>query len=159
MIATESIEEHLDLLSRVLCVMRNKQLEIRLDKSEFLKCQVIYLGYSISQLGIRPNPKNISIVQNYPVPKNHRELQSFISLASYFRRFVPDFAIIAKPLYNLLKKGIIFEFGEEQLKSFDSIKEKLGAQPLLAIYDPKASTELHCDASSHGCYSASKTGR
>jgi len=150
MIATESIEEHLDLLTRVLCVMRNNQLEIRLDKSEFLKCQVVYLGYSVNQLGIRPNPKNICIVQNYPVPKNHKELQSFIGLASYFRRFVPDFAIIAKPLYHLLKKGIIFEFGEEQLRSFDSIKEKLGAQPLLAIYDPKATTELHCDASSYG---------
>jgi len=150
MIATETIEEHLDLLDRILCVMRNRRLEIRLDKSEFLKYQVVYLGYSVSRLGIQPNPKNICVVQNYPVPKNHRELQSFIGLASYFRRFVPNFAIIAKPLYSLLKKGIIFEFGEEQLKSFESIKEKLGAQPLLAIYDPKASTELHCDASSHG---------
>jgi len=44
----------------------------------------------------------------------------------------------------------MFEFGEEKLKSFDSIKEKLRSQPLLAFYDPKASTELHCDASSHG---------
>jgi len=86
----------------------------------------------------------------YPVPKNHKELQSLIGLASYFRRFVPNFSIIAKLLYNLPKKGIMFEFGEEQLKSLDSIKEKLGSQPLLAIYDSKASTELHCDVSSHG---------
>jgi len=68
--------------------MRNRQFELHLDKSEFLNYQVVYLGYSVSQLGIQPNPKNIFVVQNYPVPKNHRELQSVIGLASYFRRFV-----------------------------------------------------------------------
>lgn len=61
-IATESIEEHLHLLDKILCVMRNKHFEICLDKSEFLKYQVVYLGYSVSQLGIQPNPKNICVV-------------------------------------------------------------------------------------------------
>lgn len=150
MLATETIEEHLELLSRVLKVMKNKQLEIRLDKTQFLKREVIYLGYCVNQYGIQPNPKNVSIIENYPVPQNNKELQSFIGLSSYFRRFIPNFAIIAKPLYSLLKKNIPYEFGEEQMKSFDSIKLKLGEQPLLAIYNPNAITELHCDASSHG---------
>lgn len=116
MIATESIEEHLDLLAKILCVMRSRQLEVRLDKSGFLKNQVVYLGYSISLFGIQPNPKNICVIQNYPVPENNRKLQSCINLASYFRRFIPNFAIIARPLYTLLKKVIMFEFGEEQLR-------------------------------------------
>jgi len=150
MLATETIEGHLELLSKVLKVMKNKQLEIRLDKSQFLKCEVIYLGYCVNQYGIQPNPKNISIIENYPVTQNNKELQSFIGLSSYFRRFIPNFAIIAKPLYSLLKKDIPYEFGEEQMRSFDSIKSKLGEQPLLAIYNPNAITELHCDASSHG---------
>lgn len=150
MLATETIEEHLELLSRVLKVMKNKQLEIRLDKTQFLKREVIYLGYCVNQYGIQPNPKNVSIIENYPVPQNNKELQSFIGLSSYFRRFIPNFAIIAKPLYSLLKKNIPYEFGEEQMRSFDSIKLKLGDQPLLAIYSPNAMTELHCDASSHG---------
>jgi hypothetical protein len=99
MIATETIEEQLDLLDRILCVMRNRRLEIRLDKSEFLKYQVVYLGYSVSRLGIQPNP--ICVVQNYPVSKNHTpNSQNCKGLASYFRHFVPNFANIAKPLYG-----------------------------------------------------------
>jgi len=84
MLATETIEEHLELLSRVLKVMKNKQLEIRLDKTQFLKREVIYLGYCVNQYGIQPNPKNVSIIENYPVPQNNKELQSFIGLSSYF---------------------------------------------------------------------------
>jgi len=150
MVATETIDEHLDILTRILTTMKNKKLEIRLDKTQFLKSEVIYLGYRVSADGIQPNPKNVAIIDNYPIPSNHKELHSFIGLASYFRRFIPNFALLTQPLYKLLKKNIIYEFGEEQLKSFDIIKSKLNAQPLLSIYDPNAQTELHCDASSQG---------
>jgi len=150
MVATETIDEHLYILARILTTMKNKKLEIRLDKTQFLKSEVIYLGYRVSADGIQPNPKNVEIIDNYPIPSNQKELHSFIGLASYFRRFIPNFALLAQPLYKLLKKNVIYEFGEEQLKSFDNIKSKLNTQPFLSIYDPNAPTELHCDASNQG---------
>lgn len=150
MVATETINEHLDILARILTTMKNKKLEIRLDKTQFLKSEIIYLGYRVNAAGIQPNPKNVAIIDNYPITSNQKELHSFIGLASYFRRFIPNVALLTQLLYKLLKKNVIYEFGEEQLISFDNIKSKLNAQPLLSIYDPNAQTELHCDASSQG---------
>jgi hypothetical protein len=75
-------------------------------------------------------------------------LHSFIGLASYFRRFIPNFSTIAKPLYDLLKKDIVFVFGEDKLAVFEIIKQKLSERPILCLYNPNAETELHCDASS-----------
>lgn len=82
-----------------------------------------------------------------------KELHSFIGLASYFRKFIEKFAIIAKPLYSLLKmpvKDASFIFGETERRAFETLKTKLVEAPVLAIYSPKAHTELHCDASAHG---------
>ena len=75
-------------------------------------------------------------------------MQSFIGVASYFRKFIEKFAIIAKPLYNLLKKNTVFTFGKTERNAFETLKNKLVEAPTLAIYNPKAYTELHCDASS-----------
>lgn len=86
----------------------------------------------------------------YPIPKNCQEVHRFIGLASYFRRFIKDFSILAKPLYDLIRKNAIFKFEESEIKSFETLKEKLVSAPVLAIYSPVLETELHCDACSKG---------
>lgn len=149
-VATETLENQLDILIQVFKLMRKNNLQIRLDKCQFLKTEIIYLGYQVNATGIRPNPKNVIVIKNYPIPSNARVLKSFIGLASYFRRFIPNFALIAKPLYYLLKNDVKFNFGEDQIGAFEMIKSKLCENPLLALYNPIAETELHCDASSHG---------
>lgn len=96
------------------------------------------------------NPvKRISII-NYPVPRNIKEVQRFIGLASYFRKFIPKFSLIAKPLYDLLKKNTEFNFSKEENKACETLKTYLSNKPILAIYCPLAITELHCDASTSG---------
>jgi len=81
-IATKTIDEHLSILSEALKLMYNNQLKIRFDKSEFLKIEIIYLGYQVSVNGIRPNPKNVSVIRDYPVPTNTKALHSFLGLES-----------------------------------------------------------------------------
>lgn len=61
----------------------------------------------------------------FPVPQNVRQIQSFLGLCSYFRKFVEGFAVIAKPLYNLLKSGVEFKFTEIELRAFESLKSRL----------------------------------
>ena len=150
MIATKEIEDHLTTLKEVFARLVENKLELRLDKCEFLQTSVTYLGYKIDSRGITADDKGIESIRNFPIPTNVHSVQSFLGLCSYFRRFVENFSTIAKPLYDLTKKDKIFKFGANELSVFELLKEKLTGSPVLALYDPKDETELHCDASSIG---------
>lgn len=150
MIATEGLEEHIDILRKVFQCLVQNNLELRLDKCEFLQSKISYLGYLITGDGIRADKKGLKAVEDFATPTKVQEVQSFLGLCSYFRRFIKDFSIKAKPLYDLLRKEEKFRFGQKELEVFDTLKEKLINSPVLAIYDPNDATELHCDASALG---------
>lgn len=111
---------------------------------------VDYLGYTVTGNGIKAYEPGLEVIRSFPIPTKVHEVQSFIRLCSYFRRFIQDFSLIAKPLYDLTKKDKKFEFKEVELDAFNALKNKLIEAPILAIYDPRDETELHCDASSLG---------
>jgi len=150
LIATERMDEHLTILREVFEIAQRHRLKFRLDKCSFLYDRITYLGYLICENSIQPSAENIESVVNYPIPRNTKAVQRFIGLASYFRKFVPNFSIIAKPLYDLLKKNAKFKFGIEENAAFEALKTHLSNKPVLAIYCPSAATELHCDASASG---------
>lgn len=150
LIATENVGEHLEILCEVFDLARQHGLQFRLDKCSFLYREITYLGYSIDESGIRPSATNVESVVDFPVPRNAKEVHRFVGLASYFRRFVKNFSIIAKPLYDLIKKNVAFKFGPEENRVFELLKSLLSSQPILAVYSPKLLTELHCDASASG---------
>lgn len=150
LIATENVDEHLEILREVFDLARQHRLQFRLDKCSFLYREIVYLGYSIGESGIRPSATNVESVVDFPVPRNAKEVHRFVGLASYFRRFIKNFSIIAKPLYDLIKKNVVFKFGPEENHVFELLKNLLSSQPILAIYSPKLLTELHCDASASG---------
>ena len=125
-------------------------LELKFPKCAFLLTEITYLGYRINEHGIRPGAGNISAILEYLIPRTYREVQSFSGLTSYFRKFIKNFAILAKPLYDLLKTKTEFVWNNEALTAFGRLKEQLISEPILAIYSASAATELHCDASAHG---------
>jgi len=120
--------------------MTENHLQLRLDKCSFLQTKIHYLGYEISHKGISPNPDNVNAIHSFSIPKNLKEVHSFLGLASYFRRFVKIFSIIAKPLYDLIKKNQDFIFGEDQLSAFEKIKVFLTSPPVLCLYSPLLQT-------------------
>ncbi|KAK9722218.1 Rab-GTPase-TBC domain [Popillia japonica] len=150
LIATEDIPEHLEILKRVLRIMSQNLLELRQDKCSFMRRNTIYLGYLIDNQGIKPDPENVRAVREYPIPDTAQKVRRFLGLASYFRRFVPSFAVVAKPLSDLTRKASVFRFGEPELNAFNAIKEKLVKAPILSIYSPELETEVHCDACTKG---------
>jgi len=150
MIATRDIQSHFCILQKVLKLCVDNLLVLRLDKCTFFYNTISYLGYIISGEEIQLDTCNIKAIQDFPLPKTTKELHSFVGLASYFRKFIKDFSLIAKPLYELLKKNTPFVFGPKEMDTFNHLKRLLISPPILSIYSPLLETQLHCDASSHG---------
>lgn len=95
LIATETLEEHLEILRELFRIAKRHYLKFRLGKCLFLYKEITYLGYLINEDGIRPSNKNVEAVLKYPIPRNVKEAHRFVCLASYFRRFIKDFSIVA----------------------------------------------------------------
>lgn len=150
LIPARSFEEGLSRLEEVLCLLKKGGLTLKLSKCNFFMNNIDFLGFEINHEGIKPGEKKTEAVSKFPAPKGQRELQQFIGLANFFRRFVQGFANIARPLTNLLKKNAEWQWGPEQNKAFETIKSVLVQRPLLALYDPKRETQVHTDASKHG---------
>lgn len=146
----KSIEEALSLLEKILKLLRESGLTLRLSKCRFLKTELSYLGHEIQREGLRPSKEKIKAVSEFPTPKDVHTVRQFLGLAGYFRKFIKGFSKLTEPLTQLLQKKVQFEWKEEQEKAFQNLKEKLTERPILAVYNPHAETELHTDASSLG---------
>lgn len=92
----------------------------------------------------------VSKIEKFSVRRNIRDVQSFLRLCSYFRKFVESFSVMARPLYDLTKKNAEFHFGETEKQTFEMLKSRLTNAPILSLYSPRDETELHCDASAAG---------
>jgi hypothetical protein len=76
------------------------------------------LGHKITPDGVKPDEKTVEAVMKFPVPQNTKQLKAFLGLAGYYRRFVPNFSPIAKPLHKLTGKNVPYVWGKEQDESF-----------------------------------------
>jgi len=99
---------------------------------------------------VRPSERKTAAVLNFPKPACVRDVQSFVGLTSYFRKFIPKYSITARPLTNLLRKDTTFRFNEEQEYAFNELKRILSCDPVLKLYRHEADTELCTDASKLG---------
>lgn len=145
-IPSKNIMEGIARLECVLNLLSEAGLTLKLSKCVFFGRTVNYLGFEISREGICPGTKKLEAVENFPTPSNHHTVRQFLGLASFFRRFIKGFSIIAKPLTRLLKKDQAWVWGPDQQHAFNTLKDSLIRKPTLALYDPKAQTELHTDA-------------
>ena len=86
LIATDSVEDHLTIFNTVMNLINEHSLELRIDKCKFMYEEIVYLGHTIKESGFQPNPENLKAVVAFPIPKNTKEVLSFIGLCSYFRK-------------------------------------------------------------------------
>ena len=143
----KDFEEHYNNLREVLDRLRKAKLKLSPKKCHLLKSTVTYLGHVINNGEIRPDPEKTKLIDTYPVPKNIKEVRSFVSLASYYRKFVRNFAQIAKPLTCLLEKGKEFHWTLECQHAFDNLRSNLGETTKLTLPNFKKTFRLSCDAS------------
>ncbi|GBO22891.1 Transposon Tf2-9 polyprotein [Araneus ventricosus] len=137
-------------LSRVLQTASEYGLELNLKKCNFLKSKIEFLGYIIVNGKISPSLDKTVVVQNFPEPKSVKQVQSFLGLTGYFRKFIQNYALVAKPLSDLLRDNTEFHFGPEQKSAFQTLKQKLSENPVLHIFKQGAKLQLHTDASKFG---------
>jgi hypothetical protein len=119
LIYSKTEEKHEEHLRMVLEKLRANQLDTKFSKCEFWLTQVAFLGHVISAGGVSVDPGKVRDVLNWMPPTNVSEIRSFLGLASYYRRFIQDFSMIAKPMTRLLEKDKVFKWTLDCQASFE----------------------------------------
>ena len=101
-IFSSSFGEHLSQLDSVFTRLQEHNLKLKASKCEFFRNQVVYLGHGVSEEGIQTDPSKIDAVKSWPIPKNTQDVRKFLGLTGYYRRFIRDYAAIARPFNDLL---------------------------------------------------------
>ncbi|MCO5612093.1 hypothetical protein L7F22_066355 [Adiantum nelumboides] len=141
-----TIEEHKEHLKVIFQALRDNKLYVNQKKSEFFLQKIQYLGHIISKNGIRMDPAKLEVIKDWPNPRNLHEVRSFIGMCAYYRRFIEKFSLIAGPLHDLTKKNVKYVWTEKRQQAFDTLKQKLISQPVLALPDLSKPFEVQCDA-------------
>lgn len=150
-ICTDTFEEHINLLNEVGRRLKAANLSVSKVKSKFCMRQLNYLGYIVNEAGINTNPEKVSAIVNYPVPKNVKDVRRLLGMATWYSRFVHNFASITSPITNLLKKTKTkFVWTDEADSAFNMLKTTLISAPVLATPDFSKPFIMHCDASDFG---------
>lgn len=150
MVAAKDEITNLNKLKQVVKIAEDNGLIINFNKCNFLQRKINFLGHILENGTISPSTEKTRAVETFPQPRNVKNVQSFLGLTGFFRKFIHQYALKARPLSNLLKKDVKFVFGSEQVAAFNELKQSLCAKPVLRLYNPKADTELHTDASALG---------
>ncbi|KAL7723388.1 hypothetical protein ACLKA6_006036 [Drosophila palustris] len=145
-----SLEEYVRKLGEVLRRLRQANLRLNRAKCKFFRRSLVYLGHVISGEGIHTDPDKIAAVRELQPPTTCRELRRCLGIASWYRRFVPNFADIVQPMSLLLKKGQKWDWKPEQQAAFEELKARLTEAPVLACPDFSEKFVLQTDASDCG---------
>jgi hypothetical protein len=146
----ETFEQHLQVLQEVFRRLRAANLRLNPDKCQFGRRSLTYLGHVVTAAGIRTDPDKVAAIRQLATPKTLRQLRRFLGMASWYRRFIPDFSRIAAPLNRLLKKGGRWDWTPEQDAAFNTLKDSLSAAPVLACPDFGKPFVLQTDAADTG---------
>ncbi|KAG3123128.1 hypothetical protein PI126_g23850 [Phytophthora idaei] len=141
------VENHVEHLRAVLECMRTNKLYDNLDKCVFGAEEIPFLGCFIGKRGLRADRAKVKAIVEWPVPKNQKDLRKWLGLANYLHKYSANYAEMARPLWNLLKKDAhrCWEVGHDE--AFQAVKESLLRAPILALPDPDRPFSVVCDAS------------
>lgn len=131
MIYSRTEEEHLEHIRKVLSLLKENELVAKRKKCEFFKDRLKFLGHIISDEGIEPDDEKIKAVKEWKQPDTPKKAASFVGLAGYYRRFVKDFARIARPLHRYMAGKV--DWGPSQVEAFEELKKRLCTAPILRL--------------------------
>jgi hypothetical protein len=150
LVYSKSMEELEDHLRIVLQHLREHQLYAKFSKCELWIKEVPFMGHVVSPEGIAVDPSKVKKVLDWKLPTTVSEVRSFLVLAGYYRRFIPNFSKIVKPVTELLKKENKYIWSDACDEAFKHLKKLLTTSPVLAQPNTTKSFDVYCDASSTG---------
>ncbi|GJP44684.1 hypothetical protein CLOM_g4047 [Closterium sp. NIES-68] len=147
LIYSRDMKQHVEHLRHVFEILRRERFYVKLSKSEFALEKVQFLGHMVSAQGVHVDPKKIEVVRTWKTPENVKDLQQFLGFANYYNRFVPQYAKIAAPLTNLLKKNMPYKWEPKHQEAVEQLKHALTSAPVLILPDPERDYVIEADAS------------
>lgn len=144
---TDTIEMHMTVLDQVLKSLRDLGLRVDFKKCMFAEPTIPFLGFLVSREGVAVDPQRTAALSDYGIPRSKTDVRSFLGLASHYRKYIKDFAKIARPLTLLTKKDAIVQWTPECQTAMDTLKQRLTEAPVLANFDPSLPTQVYVDAS------------
>ena len=149
LIFSKTKEEHVQHVRKVLTKLREKDLPVKLSKCEFHKHSISFLGYTVSENGLGPDPNKVSAIDQWPEPKNVKDVQAVLGILNYYRKFIEGFSAIAQPLTALTRKDVTFAWGIECREALKELKRRMTTAPILALFDPEKEATLETDSSDY----------
>lgn len=149
-IHSKRLEDHDGHVAQVLAILEDAKLFINPKKCTFSVPSIDFLGFIVSVDGLKMHPDKQRAVIDWPTPTSSKEVVSFVAFANFYRRFIPRFSEITKPLTNLSKKGVPFSWDETCAQAFNELKTTFQGPPILHYFDPTKPLVMETDASDVG---------
>ena len=146
LIFSKTMEEHVKHLKVVLDILQTERLFINLEKSEFCKDKLVFLGSVVSTEGLSMDPEKIKAILEWPAPQSITEVKSFHGLVNFYKKFIRNFSGISAPLTDCTR-GKMFNWTKAVALSFDQLKKKITEAPILTLPDFNKLFTVECDAS------------
>jgi len=149
LVGTEMEEGHDEIVEEVLKQLEENDLYVKPEKCVWKVRKIGFLGVIIGPNGIEIEKEKIDGVLSWLEPKNAKDIRKFLGLANYYRRFIKDFAQIARPMNMLTRKDVKWQWRGEQQKMFDELKEIFTTRPVLAVPDLDKEFRVEADTSNY----------
>ena len=138
-------KEHNKIVLEVLHCLEENDLYVKPEKCRFHTTEVDFLRMIVEKDGIKMDQEKVKAILDWPAPSNVKGVRSFLGLANFYQRFIQDYTQIVRPLNDLLKKDVPFEWKEAQQHVFNTLKEKFTTAPILAYSNNNCQFHLECD--------------
>ena len=138
---------HVQHVRAILQILRDNRLYAKVEKCEFNKDHMTFVGYMVSQSGIGMDPAKVSAILDWPVPKSVKDVQSFLGFANFYRKFISHYSTLTSPLSSLTRKAVKFTWSEQAGAAFQQLQRAFTSAPVLRHFQPELPLTIEADAS------------
>ncbi|GBG68800.1 hypothetical protein CBR_g3340 [Chara braunii] len=149
LIFSKSVEEHAQHVETVLALLRQHKYKVNLEKCEFGRTKILYLGHKVSAESIRPEDAKVASIRDWPRPQTVTEVRSFLGMCGYYRNFVKNYSTVASPLTDLTRLDTSWDWSDECEAAFKRLKHVLMNHEVFMVLDPQKPFIVTTDASQY----------